>query len=278
MSRRTTFRRTIFLTVAFTIGVTVQSLRGDDFVSGTVSIDDADGTVTYFERRGPRGMDDGGSTPTVVIVSGIHGNERSGPVAARRILEEVDLLRGQLFVVPVANPGAYATGTRRSPDGGDLNRRFPEGDALGNEAGTDAAPEAWAGESAGVPDGDIPTDRLARSLLARIVAWQPDVVIDFHESDRYWKETPGAAVVLPPSGVGSEVVLDLLEQPELGDFGFTGSPPAGSLVHALDRRGIPAYIVEVPRRYPVEIRVETYRRITVAVLHFLGMVSERPVR
>jgi predicted deacylase len=260
-------RRSIFLALVVAVGVVAQPIRGSDVVSGELPVNGAGGAVAYYELRGSRATEGDGPVYTVVIIAGIHGNERSGPVAALRILDEVDLLRGRLIVVPVANPGAYEAGTRRAPEGEDLNRRFPLHDRS-DDASAEAPPlKTWS-----------PTDLLARSLLARVVAWQPDLVIDFHESDRYWNETEGPAVVLPPSGTGSEFVLELLELPELGDFGFTGSPPSGSLVYALDNRGVPAYIVEVPRRYPVDDRVESYRRITAAVLRSLQMVSEGSFR
>ncbi len=265
-------RRLTFLTLVVAVGVMAQPLRGDEIVSGEVSIDGDGRAVAYHELRGSRTTEGDAPAYTVVIIAGIHGNERSGPVAARRILDEVDLLRGRLIVIPVANPEAYEAGTRRSPDGGDLNRRFPVHERAGG-----ASDGAQRDESPTLKRGS-PTDRLARSLLARVVAWQPDMVIDFHESDRYWSETEGPAIVLPPSGTGSELVLELLELPELGEFGFTGSPPSGSLVYALDGRGVPSYIVEVPRRYPVDARVETYRRITAAVLRSLQMVSEGSLR
>ncbi len=66
--------------------------------------------------------------PRVVCVAGIHGDEPEGMRALMELADEVDpaALRGQLVLVPVANPTAFAAASRVSPmDGLDLNRIFP---------------------------------------------------------------------------------------------------------------------------------------------------------
>src|SRR5438874_2805672 len=69
-----------------------------------------------------RGAADG---PHVVILGGVHGDEYEGITAAAAAWRDLDLdlLRGQVSIVPVANPPAYAAGTRTSPlDGLNLAR------------------------------------------------------------------------------------------------------------------------------------------------------------
>jgi len=93
--------------------------------SGWVTVDGVDVHVCRGTRPGPR----------AVITGGIHGDEYEGPVAALELVRTLraEEISGTVAVVPVANPGAVAAGTRASPaDGGNLARSFP-GNVDGNE-------------------------------------------------------------------------------------------------------------------------------------------------
>ncbi|WP_194473400.1 succinylglutamate desuccinylase/aspartoacylase family protein [Bradyrhizobium sp. CCBAU 51753] len=74
------------------------------------------------------------SGPTVLLISGIHGDEYEGQLALSKLaadLQPVDVT-GRVLIVPMANFPAAKAGTRTSPiDGGDLNRLFP-GEANGS--------------------------------------------------------------------------------------------------------------------------------------------------
>ena len=55
--------------------------------------------------------------PVFTVLGAVHGNERCGPEAIRRLIEGIDsgevlLRRGTLQLVPVANPRAYEQGVR----------------------------------------------------------------------------------------------------------------------------------------------------------------------
>jgi N2-acetyl-L-2,4-diaminobutanoate deacetylase len=60
-----------------------------------------------------------------------HGNEYEGPVALKRLLQEIDPANviGRIILVPVLNVAAFGAGTRESTadDGVNLNRAFVEG-------------------------------------------------------------------------------------------------------------------------------------------------------
>ena len=81
-------------------------------------------TIEHFTFKGKA------QGPRLVIMGGIHGNERCGPEALRRLLPRLQegkiiLQAGQLTLVPVANPGAYAENKRFLER--NLNRRlFPK--------------------------------------------------------------------------------------------------------------------------------------------------------
>lgn len=105
---------------------------------------------------------DGASGPTVAVLGGVHGDEYAGVVSVRRLvcrLKEL-VLRGRVLAVAVANPPAFAAGTRTSPvDGLNLARVFP-GDAHGPV-----------------------TMRLARAVTDHVIA-PADLLIDLHSGGR----------------------------------------------------------------------------------------------
>jgi uncharacterized protein len=76
--------------------------------------------VQVFAGSSPR--------PLFVVVAGVHGDEPEGMLALLDLAREVvpEQLKGQLVIVAVANPPAFAAGHRLSPlDHADLNRSFP---------------------------------------------------------------------------------------------------------------------------------------------------------
>ncbi len=74
-----------------------------------------------------------GDGPVVLLLGGNHGDEFEGQVALSRLttMLDVDRIRGQIILLPMANYPAAIAGLRTSPiDQGNLNRSFP-GDAGG---------------------------------------------------------------------------------------------------------------------------------------------------
>src|ERR1700734_750779 len=69
----------------------------------------------------------GGTGPRVAVIGGIHGDEIEGVLAARLLLGMLSqsVVRGQITVVPVANPPAFRLSSRCGPDGLNLARVFP---------------------------------------------------------------------------------------------------------------------------------------------------------
>lgn len=96
--------------------------------------------------------------PTIALVAGIHGDEYEGPAALWKLSAQIDpsTLTGRVLIVPIANPPAFAAGTRTSPiDHENLARIFP-----------------------GDPNSTI-SHRLAAALMSTVVD-QADVLIDSH--------------------------------------------------------------------------------------------------
>jgi predicted deacylase len=74
----------------------------------------------------------GDDRPPILIVSGIHGDERSAVELARRLekrwLAEPSRLEGHhVLFIPVVNPDGFEANTRKNAHGVDVNRNFPGG-------------------------------------------------------------------------------------------------------------------------------------------------------
>ena len=167
--------------------------------------------------------------PELVAIAGIHGDEPDGILALIKASREISphKLRGQLVLVPIANPPAFIAGQRRSPiDGVDLNRVFP-------------------GSSNGSP-----TERLAYCLFEHLVR-NADFLFTLHS----WF---ASGTVLPfievPDG-NSEVARRSLAAAQASGFERIRMTawPAGVLVAVAIAAGIPAMEAEIgdsglPRR------------------------------
>ena len=75
-----------------------------------------------------------GDRPGVVAFGGTHGNEYEGPVAVKRLAQDLqaEQMAGRVILIPQLSESACVAGTRVSPlDGVNMNRAFP-----GNAGGT----------------------------------------------------------------------------------------------------------------------------------------------
>jgi protein MpaA len=79
-----------------------------------------------FLFKGPRG---GGDPIRIALFAGIHGDEPAGTYALPRLADRLAANPGfgegyDLYLYPVCNPAGFATGSRYSATGKDLNREF----------------------------------------------------------------------------------------------------------------------------------------------------------
>jgi predicted deacylase len=170
--------------------------------------------------------------PTALVVGGMHGDERSGYLAAERVLDwTIDA--GRLVVLPRANQVAIEHDTRHG-EGGDLNRKFPPGQA--------------------------PTTELARAIWDLTERTNPDVALNLHSSKGIYgthAEFVGQAIFPTEAGDAPRVAAAVVEALNgsvvpwympLHDFArgnvLSGTAPlfAHKVGGDLER---PAYIVEV---------------------------------
>ena len=66
----------------------------------------------------------GPSAKNLYVSTGIHGDEPSGPLAVRRLMEENHWPDANLWLVPCLNPTGFDLNTRENADGIDLNRDY----------------------------------------------------------------------------------------------------------------------------------------------------------
>ncbi len=182
--------------------------------------------------------------PTVMLVGGVHGSERSGWMVAGEVAREWEIDRGTLVVLPEANKDAVRQNRRTGRDGRDLNRAFPRNRAI-----------------------DRPTDwLLAQRIWDVVLEFQPEALLDLHEGwglreagDRFPGGTlsVGQTIIVHPAGDAEQFarhvinVLNTEHNPFYGTAGLTynfqmiGPPVDGSLARkAGNDLGIPAFIAE----------------------------------
>lgn len=112
--------------------------------------------------------------PRLLVLAGVHGDEYEPMEAVRRLATRLSSLsfRGSATLMPVANPTAFAGGSRCGADGLDMARSFP-----------------------GRADGS-PTQRAAHAVTERIRT--ADAMIDLHTGGRALRVLPMTGYTLHP--------------------------------------------------------------------------------
>ncbi len=205
--------------------------------------------------------------PTVLVVGGIHGNEVAGYVTANEIAEwTIDA--GTLVTIPEANATAVDSQARAGDDGSDLNRQFPE--------------------------STEPQTELARGLWDVLLEYEPDTVIDLHESTGIYAGDPvdgvGQAIFRSDSAdatttarnaidyINDEHVDDSDPPFEIGDFTGPAAEPSGLLVHKATRDlDADAFLVEtLSTDHDLETRVEWHSMIVEHMIEDDLFAEEEP--
>jgi predicted deacylase len=190
--------------------------------------------------------------PQVLVTAGVHGDEYEGPAAVLALPEILSphRLRGTLIAVPVANPSAFAAGTRTNPeDSRNLARTFP-----GNAAGG-------------------PTEQLAAAFFQQLSV-PADYLIDLHSG--------GVEFVFLPMAC-------FYGEPAIGNPSFAAARAfgLGALWQLPETEGVLSY--EVWRREKTAIGAEyrgagqlsgegmrDYRNGILACLQHWGLLSPAP--
>lgn len=190
----------------------------------------------------------GEGQPRVFFTGGIHGGEATGIYTAQRVikfLEENELLKGSVKVLPISNPAAFRRMQRTSPyDELDLNRIFP-----GNE---DSAPT------------------LGVASVIWSEAQDADYIVDLHCCGVYGSSYTLA--VYNEFGFARELA-GMLSIPRVIESGGT----RGQLFTNACDKGIPAVIIELPGGgqggvIDLDAAEEAYQAL-INLLRQLGMVA-----
>ncbi|QLG50756.2 succinylglutamate desuccinylase/aspartoacylase domain-containing protein [Natrinema halophilum] len=206
----------------------------------------AEETTVYVTTSDPSG-------PTGFVIGGMHGNEVAGYKAAGKIADWA-IGTGTLVTIPEANAVAIERGTRNDEHGHNLNREFPE----------------WG----------TPGTKLARAIWDVVTKYEPDVVIDLHESTGIYggnaSNGVGQAIF---TGEGSNeaarvtdyVNRNYVDDPDLafqvGGFSSPNARPQDLLVHKASRDlGAQAFLAETYSGVSLEKRVQWHTAVVERLL------------
>ncbi|MDG5761577.1 succinylglutamate desuccinylase/aspartoacylase family protein [Natronococcus sp. A-GB1] len=206
---------------------------------------------------------------TVLVLGGVHGNERAGIDAAHTV-REWGFDQGTLVVIPEANAPAVRDHTYSGPDG-DLNQQFP------------------AGQS--------PTTSIAGAIWDFITEMDPAAVIDMHSSMGIWDSPRGpdgfGQAIFPSAAGNARSVADrttnslteahIHPSEQYGtDYEFTvGNTLAGEhprLIHKVSADlGRAGYLTEVTRHdTDLATRTDWSESIAATLLGHHGIAVDRP--
>ncbi|MGI6083427.1 MAG: succinylglutamate desuccinylase/aspartoacylase family protein, partial [Limnochordia bacterium] len=121
---------------------------GAGLVKGVLAKGTKHETPYYIYNSGVKG-------PTVVVIGGMHGNEKAGYMAAREI-KDFTVKKGRLIVIPELNRPAVKA-AKRTSSLGDMNRAFPR------------------------KKTDSPRNYLAKDIWNLMVKYRPTWLVDLHE-------------------------------------------------------------------------------------------------
>lgn len=219
----------------------------------------ADWKTPYYVRTGAL------AGPTVLIISGLHGDELAGPLAADQI-RAWPLRRGTLILLPRANQPALRVQKRLTPgepgEAGNLNRAFPPGERANS-----------------------PMAQFAAALWDFIRERRPDWLLDLHEGSDFRIQTNrsvGNSFILsaqPETRRLGEILLTNLNAtiPDTNRhfvtlrLGFTNTLARA----AADHLGIRTMIVETTiRGQPLALRTRQHRLVVHRLLRELNMLAE----
>ena len=190
----------------------------------------------------------GKGKPKILLISGIHGNERSGIDAIEKFKKYVPK-NGGILLIPAANQKAVKDNVRTPYYMSDLNRTF-------FQAGND---EAYS---------------ISQEIVIIIQKYEPEIILDLHESPYRYAEGKDNSVYLGDTIICDELTMrkyDALLM-ELMSCGFTiiESDIKGSLSYEIPRHlKIPTITVEVSKEDKYEERMRKFEDIIKIVFKYM---------
>ncbi len=208
-------------------------------------------TELYIIKSGQPG-------PVVMIVGGVHGNERAGYTAAAEV-KDWDIKKGTLLVLPQANVLAVDKKVRYISSQGDLNRDFPQ---------------------SSVQSAD---NTLSKAIWSAVKKHKVEWLMDMHEGYDYYKNTSTSSVgqsliYYPNSGtktVASKIVSTLNSDISTSykKFSLLQYPVKGSLARASGQYlGVNSFIFETCDNPSLSVRVNYQLKAAKTLLQKLDMI------
>lgn len=202
-------------------------------------------------------IESGKPGPVVMIVGGVHGNEKAGYTAAHKVAD-YNITRGTLLVLPEANKRAVDRNRRYVKGEGDLNRDFPT---------------TKSGRADGV---------LSRAILKTMKNYDVDWVMDMHEGYDYSKKTTsssvGQSIIYYPSSKMTPLAKDIVNSlnknisTSYKKFSLLRYPVKGSLARsAAVACGANSFIFETCSKQKLSTRVNYQLKAVNMLLDDLNM-------
>ncbi|MGM0653042.1 MAG: hypothetical protein ACQES4_09730 [Bacillota bacterium] len=194
--------------------------------------------------------------PTVMVIGGVHGDERAGYLAADSIANwAIDC--GRLLVLPRANVPSITVQERNAPEGSDLNRVFP-----------------------GSYDNIDKTYALAAEIFKVMSDYEPMWVIDLHEAEyceHKFRGALGQTFIYPYEGSSPDIISELLISvnravySEKDQFMLLRGSARGSAIEAAQLIGSESVIIETCMQMDLEDRIRYQRQAVSSLLYLLGI-------
>ena len=156
----------------------------------------------------------------LLVVAGVHGDERGAAAVGAAILEETLPAHVDGFVVPIANPDGWERGTRNNANDVDLNRNFPWW---------------WKPGEGGVGPASEPE---TRTLMRVVETVRPHLAVWIHQPLRY------VATIDPTTRTFATAWAQAAGVPVLFGISQQGGGESWTYYGA----GLPSILVEAPTR------------------------------
>ncbi len=203
-------------------------------------------------------IDSGKPGPVVMIVGGVHGNEKAGYKAAAKY-SNLKIKKGKLLVLPQANKRAVASNKRIAAGGNDLNRCFPQ-------------------SSKGSPNTYI-----AKDIYKTVKNYKVDWLMDMHEGFDYYKNpktnSVGQTLIYYPSSAMTPMAKQIVNKLNQGitksnqKFTLLKYPVKGSLTRSSAQfLKVNAFIFETSMKQTLATRVNQQSLAADTLLKQLGMI------
>jgi len=198
--------------------------------------------------------------PTIMIVAGIHGNEKAGIKAAEHLKDNLYIERGTLIIIPKANILACKENVRCFPPEINLNRVYP-----------------------GNPQGNS-VEKLAYEIFSLMKKHDIGLLVDLHESIEFYRKNPknyGQTVVIDSNDdYLFELSSFLVEEMNKGiiedgnKYQVLVDPIKGSTAYCAHHQlGILALTFETCRKLPLSFRIEEQIKFVKIILSKWNMLA-----